>query len=204
MKALCMALMNYGAEAQQFFNYKTDELMNADLSAYQYLVAPYSAGMLNARTTVTEAKAGQFGIAASGFTARSASMSANGNFALNYYFTTAFPTSTVTFYYWTAEDYANADVLTPENASGSTAMTAVSTANTFWAEYASIAPKHIDQTVFVCGVYEWEGVTYSTGVIPYSIGFYCTRKAEVPGDMQNLAMATAVYCYYAKAYFGIN
>ncbi len=204
MKALCMALMNYGAEAQLFFNYKTDELMNADLENYQYLVAPYSSGMLKPRTAVTEAKAGQFGTAASGFTALSASMSANGSFALNYYFTTAFPTSTVTFYYWTAEDYESAGVLTPENASGSTAMTAVSTENTFWAEYAGIAPKYIDETVFVCGVYEWEGVTYSTGVIPYSIGFYCTRKADAAGDMQTLAMATVVYCYYAKSYFGIN
>jgi hypothetical protein len=196
--------MNYGAQAQLFFGHNTDTLMNADLDAYQYLVQPYSAGMLRQRTDVDAAKAGQFGVTANGFTSRSASMSANGNFSLNYYFTAAYPTSNVTFYYWTVEDYARTDVLTPNNASGTKEMSAVTPANTFWAEYAGIAPKFIDQTVFVCGVYEWEGHTYSTGIIPYSIGYYCDKKAAASGDMQQLAMATAVYCYYAKAYFGIS
>ena len=34
--------------------------------------------------------------------------------------------------------------------------------------------------------------------------YYCTKKAAAGGKMQAFAMATAVYCYYAKAYFGIS
>jgi hypothetical protein len=204
MKALCVALMNYGTEAQLYFGYKTDDLMNAGLDSYQSLVAAYETDMINPRGTVDSAKAGDFGVSSSGFTARSATMSADGNFSLNYYFTTAYAADRVTLYYWTAEDFSNAEVLTAENATGSKEMNAMDTQNLFWADYRGIAAKDIDKTVYVCGVYEVDGVTYSTGVIPYSIGYYCTKKAAAGGKMQAFAMATAVYCYYAKAYFGIS
>ena len=204
MKALCVALMNYGAEAQLYFGYNTDQLMNAELDAYQSLVEAYRADMMDPRGTVDEAKAGDFGVSASGFTSRTATMSADGNFSLNYYFTTEYAADQVTFYCWTEEDFAGAEVLTAENATVCKEMTSTDTPNRYWADYAGIAAKEIDKTVYVCGVYEVDGVTYSTGVIPYSIGYYCTRKAAASGDMQALAMATAVYCYYAKAYFGVS
>jgi hypothetical protein len=44
-----------------------------------------------------------------------------------------------------------------------------------------------------------DGVTYCTGVIPYSISTYCRNNAE--GAMGDLAYATAVYGYYADNYF---
>ena len=39
-------------------------------------------------------------------------------------------------------------------------------------------------------------------MIPYSLGKYCSDKAAADGDaQQSFAQATAVYGYYAKAYF---
>ncbi len=203
-KMLCVALMNYGAQSQLYFGHNTDTLMNAGLDSYQHLVEAYRTDMMNPKDTVSAAKAGDFGVTASGFTSRTATMSADGNFSLNYYFTTAYAADHVTFYCWTAQDYANAAVLTAENASFVKEMTPTGSQNQFWTDYRGIAAKEIDENVYVCGVYEVDGVTYSSGVIPYSIGYYCTRKAAASGDMQALAMATAVYCYYAKAYFGIS
>ena len=201
MKALCVAMMNYGAAAQQYFGYKTDDLMNAAFADYQQLITAYRSDMMTQRAVVDEAKAGTFGISPTGFASRSATMSADGIFSINYYFTPAAATDTVTFYYWTAQDYAAAQVLTAENASGSFAMTPMDN-GCYWAAIGDIAAKELDQDVFVCGVYEADGQVYSTGVIVYSLGYYCVNKAEKGSEtFEPLAEATVVYSYYAKQYF---
>jgi hypothetical protein len=45
-------------------------------------------------------------------------------------------------------------------------------------------------------------ITWTSGVLGYSIGAYCGILATKGGTMADLAMATAVYGYHAKAYFG--
>ena len=201
MKALCVAMMNYGAAAQQYFGYKTDDLMNAAFADYQHLVTGYRPDMMAQRATVDEAKAGAFGITPTGFASRSATMSADGIFSINYYFTPAAATDTVTFYYWTAQDYAAADVLTAENATGTAAMT-LQPNGSYWTAITGIAAKELDHDVFVCGVYEQDGQTCSTGVIVYSLGYYCVNKAANGTEaFKPLAEATVVYSYYAKQYF---
>ena len=202
LKALCVALMNYGAAAQTYFGYKTDDLMNAEFADSQSLVAEYSADMMAPRMTVDESKAGIFGTAMNGFTNRGATMSADGAFAINYYFSTSVAVENVTFYYWTEGDYAAADVLTAENASGSKDMAPALGENQFWTNISDIAAKELDKNIFVCGVYEVDGTTYSTGVFAYSLGYYCVNKAaNGNAQIKPMAAATAVYSYYAKAYF---
>lgn len=203
LKALCVALMNYGTAAQEYFDYKTDEPMNAVFADYQALVPEYASEMMAARAVVEEAKAGDFGTASNGFTGLGATMSADGIFAINYYFTTTVAAEDVTFYYWTEEAYAAADVLTAENASGSKAMTPSGRTNQFWANVSGIAAKDLDQNIFVCAVYEKDGTTCSTGVFAYSLGRYCVGMAQ-SGSARSKAMAeaTVVYSYCAKTYFG--
>ena len=205
MRALCVAMMNYGAEAQKFFaahgDYTYTELMNVGFEEYQYLVKPYADNLLNMPTTVDAVKAGSLGTGVNGFTSRSVSMSADGNFQLNYYFTTSAPADKVMFYYWTADRYAVVDTLTLDNASGSVEMEPQEAANTYWASYPGIAAKDMDKTVFACGVYEKDGKLYTTGVISYSLARYCISRVAAGGDFANLAAATAVYGYHAKSYF---
>jgi hypothetical protein len=88
-------------------------------------------------------------------------------------------------YYWSAEDYANAEVLTAENATGIVDGTMVS----------GIAAKDLDSTIYVAAVYESNGVSYCTGVLPYSVGAFCAAEGSA------LAQAIAVYGFYAKAFF---
>ncbi|MBQ7345657.1 MAG: hypothetical protein IJW45_06315, partial [Oscillospiraceae bacterium] len=65
-----------------------------------------------------------------------------------------------------------------------------------------IAAKKLDETVYVAGFYTYDGVTYSTGLLNYSIGKYCEGiAAKDTSTQQALAQATAVYGYYAKEYF---
>jgi hypothetical protein len=130
-------------------------------------------------------------------------VSFDGAFAINYYFTAnAEVAGDVTFYYWTADAYANAETLTAENASG-TAVMAVSSNGAYWAQVSGIAAKHIDDTYYVAAVYaDAAGNNYCTGVIAYSLSTYCVKNAVEGNAMQALAEATAMYGYYAKVYFG--
>ena len=205
LRALCVALMNYGAEAQKYFaatsDYTYSELMNVGFEDYQHLVTDYDAGLLEQPGAVDAAKAGAFGTKANGFGKRYASMSADGTFALNYYFTTSAKVEKVVFYYWTSEQYAAVSKLTAANASGSKEMTLTDAENTYWASVEDIAAKMIDQTIYACGVYEIDGVTYSTGVISYSLAKYCITMASSESDVRDFAAATVVYSYHAKTYF---
>ena len=72
----------------------------------------------------------------------------------------------------------------------------------YWASYAGIVARKLDETVYVAGVYEANGVTYCTGVIPYSLGRFCAMQVNTStsASIVTLAKYTAVYGYYAKAY----
>jgi predicted nucleic acid-binding protein len=203
LKAAVVAMLNYGAAAQVQFDYKTDALMNAGLTAEQKaLVKDYDASMISPIETVDSNKAGEF--ATKYASARSVSISLKGAFAINYYLTASKAVdSGMTLYYWTEADYKAATKLTTANATGSVVMDATGTANQFKAAVEGISAKQIDETIFVVGVYESNGVTYSTGVLAYSLGKYCEQQAAGSNAaLAAMAQATAVYGYYAKAYFG--
>jgi hypothetical protein len=134
-----------------------------------------------------------------GFSKRSATVSFEGAFAINYYFTpNAAVDDNVTFYYWTARDYEAAQTLTAENATGSAIMSK-SASGAYWAENSGIAAKQIADAYYVAAVYTTEGQPCCTGVIGYSVSTYCVKNAN--GTMGALAQATAVYGYHAKRYF---
>jgi hypothetical protein len=203
MKALCVAMLNYGAAAQQYFGYKTDALMNAELTAEQKaLASDYSADLFAGAVKADGAKIGAF-TKTDGFATRSASVSFDGAFAINYYFApNAKMNGDMTFYYWSAEDYANADVLTAENATGTSVMELTDNGS-YWANITGIAAKQLDETFYVAAVYaDADGNTYCTGVIAYSLSTYCMKNAVEGNAMKQLAEATAVYGYHASVYFG--
>ncbi|MBE6924742.1 MAG: hypothetical protein E7466_05860 [Ruminococcaceae bacterium] len=99
-------------------------------------------------------------------------------------------------YYWDAETYASVDVLTAENATGVITMT--QDGSNWYAAVEGIAAKAIDETVYVAGFYTSNGVAYPTGIISYSLGNYCK---SIAANGEAFGAATAVYGYYAKAYF---
>ena len=204
LKALCVALLNYGAAAQQYFNYKPYKLMNAGLTdAQKALVDDYAPGMVNDLFYVSSGKIGAFK-STGGFSNLHPKVSLGGAFSINYYFTPInTPDGALMFYYWTQDDYNSVSVLTKENASGSMAMSANGFTGEYWMEYGGIGAKRIDETVFVAGVYESNGQTYCTGVIPYSLGAYFKDRIEnsTAETLVNLSKFSAVYGYYAKVYF---
>ena len=57
--------------------------------------------------------------------------------------------------------------------------------------------------MYVAAAYkDASGTVWTSGVLGYSIGAYCSSQASKGADISELAMATAVYGYHAKAYFG--
>ena len=202
-KALCVALLNYGAAAQEYFSYKTYSLMNSGLTADQLaLVDEYYSGMMDTLVGASASKTTNFSYTSAAFSSRSSAVSFEGSFAINYYFT---PSKTVdgdvTFYYWDAATYNSVSTLTKSNATGSMVMTNNGNGE-YTAPISDIAAKDIDKAIYVVGVYTSGGVEYTTGILTYSLGKYCqTTAAKDTSNMQALAKATAVYGYYAKQYF---
>jgi hypothetical protein len=108
----------------------------------------------------------------------------------------------MTFYYWTEDTYNTATELTAENADGVTAMTLVDGAYT--AVSPELAAKELDKTIYVAATYESNGVTYSSGVLAYSLAAYCQQHAADPAsNMQAFATAAAIYGCAAKEFFAV-
>ena len=202
LKQLVVAMLNYGAEAQLYFGHNTGNLANVTLSAEQKaLPAAYNSGMVS---TVASAPAAKQGIFANnqGFSKRTPSISFEGAFSINYFFTPKYtPDSGITMYYWTAEDYNANSVLTTSNATGKIKLEGSGTGQ-YQGDIEGIAAKALSEAVYVACAYKSGGTVWTSGVLGYSIGAYRSSQASKGTAISNLAMATAVYGYQAKAYFG--
>ena len=202
MRAVCVAMLNYGAEAQKYFSYKPYDLMNASITdEQQALIQAYSSSMVATLPTVDSAKASLI-TDTGGFSSKYPTVSFDGAFSINFYFTPAYEMDgEMTLYYWGPDTYASVDKMMLSNATGSMTMESTSS-GAYWGNLTDIAAKQIDQEGYFVGVYQSGGLTYTTGVIVYSLGRYCqTTAAKETSEMKDLAAATAVYGYYAKAYF---
>jgi hypothetical protein len=163
-------------------------------------VVAYSADLLNGPVSADSSKAGAMVKTEVGFGSRNATVSFEGAFAINYYFApNSYVDSHIIFYYWTADDYAAASMLSPANATGKMTMQ-VNSDGTYWAQISGIAAKQLDDTFYVAAVYTSDLETRCTGVIAYSLSKYCMNNANHP-LMAEFAKATAVYGHHAKQYF---
>lgn len=200
LKQLVASMLQYGAEAQLYFGHNTDALASSSMTAEQLaLPETYRADMISAVPVASQQKQGDF-YNNKGFSKRSPAISFEGAFCINYFFTPAYtPDNGITLYYWTAQDFEAADVLSADNATGSVQMTG---SGEYRADITGISAKALSEAVYVAAVYTNGGTTWTSGVLGYSIGSYCSSQAAKGGDIAALAMATAVYGYHAKQYFG--
>ena len=204
MKPLVVAMLNYGAAAQLYFDYKTDTLVNADLTAAQKaLVTGYDASMMDTVVQADSTKLGTF-VNSKQYTKRYPTVSFEGAFCINYYFQPSLtPKGDITMYLWNQADFNAASTLTKSNATEVIPMELTATGE-YLAVVEGIAAKDLDKGVYVSFVYSNGTNEYSAGVIGYSIGTYCTAQAAKTGTFADLAAATAVYGYYAKQAFYHN
>ena len=200
--ALVVAMLNYGAEAQLYFGHNTGSLANATLTADQKaLPAAYHSGMVGAVPSTSATKQGIFANN-QGFASRKPAISFEGAFCINYFFTPKYtPDSGITMYYWSAEDYNANSVLSTSNATGKIKLEGSGTGQ-YQGDIEGIAAKALSEAVYVACAYKNGGTVWTSGVLGYSIGAYCSSQASKGSDIAALSMATAVYGYHAKQYFG--
>ena len=198
-KSLIAAMLKYGEAARSFFGgmETVGDLITEDVNG---LTVGYSSDLLGNAVKADASKSGYFAATSTGFTGKAPAVTFDGAFAINYFFT---PSATVqgnmTLYYWNAEDYEAAEVLSAENATGSMVMTP---GDRYTAAITGISAKDMDTTYYVAAVYQCNGQTYCSGVLAYSLASYCNAKAAAAGTISDLAKATAVYGYHAKQLFG--
>ena len=202
-KALYVAMLNYGAAAQTYLHYRTDALVDSSLSEQmKALVEPYRQDMVQPVTAPDAQTQGAFQKTASGFTRKHATVSLDCAFAINYYFTTNESVAgDMTFYIWDQAAVSDAQTLRADNAVGVFVLNGED--GQFAAAVTGIAAKDINRPLYVCAVYFDEaGNQYSSGVLPYSLGYYCGRQAANGSEnIRPIAQAIGVYGYYAMAYF---
>ena len=201
LKQLVVAMLNYGAAAQVHFNHNVDNLANATLTADQIaLPETYRSDMVSTVASPSTDKQGAF-VNNKGFAKRYPSISFEGAFCINYFFTPYYaPVDGITLYYWNAEDYNAASVLSISNATGSMKLEGSGTGE-YRGDITGIAAKALSEATYVAAVYSDGTNTWTSGVLGYSIGAYCSSQATKGGTIADLAMATAVYGYQAKQYF---
>ena len=202
LKQLVVAMLNYGAAAQNHFGYHTDLLANATVTSDQKeLAEAYRSDMVNTVPAVVAAKQGNFANN-SGFSSRKPAVSFESAFCINYFFTPKYvPDNGITLYYWNAADFNAADELTTTNASGKITLEGSGTGE-YRGDIAGISAKHLSEAIYVAAVYQSNCTVWTSGVLGYSIGTYCGTQSTKGGTIADLAMATAVYGYHAKNYFG--
>ncbi|MBQ5712099.1 MAG: hypothetical protein IIV61_05760, partial [Oscillospiraceae bacterium] len=157
MKALVVSMLNYGAEAQKFFDHNVDKLVNDALTAEQQaLVKAYDTTMMDAIVKADSSKTTNFVRVNSNFRQLYPSVSFDGAFAINFYCAPAITVDDgMTLYYWDMDTMASVDKLTVENATGSMEMT--NTSGMWWGQVAGIAAKEMDKTYYVSCVFESNG-----------------------------------------------
>lgn len=202
LKQLVVAMLNYGAAAQTHFDHNLSALANASLSIDQKaLPNAYNSDMVSTVVSASVSKQGSFANN-QGFAKRYPAVSFEGAFCINYFFTPNYePVDGITLYYWNIADYNAASVLTADNASGSIKLEGSGTGE-YRGDILGISAKNLSDAVYVAATYESNGTTWTSGVLGYSIGAYCAGQSAKGGTIANLAMATAVYGYHAKQYFG--
>jgi hypothetical protein len=200
MKELAIALMNYGAAAQVYFNYKTDTLMNDWLTDEQRNYA-WSDDMINDLPTDTS----KYTFAVNDqIVWRAASVSFTGAVNQNYYF--EIPEELmqgalkVELLYWTESDYNALSELTVENAR----KIDFNTANCSAVIEGTAAKALGDASYFAVHIVYEDGEAFSRLCV-YSAHHYARRllsKNATSDAMKELAKALVYYSCKAKNMFG--
>jgi len=195
------AILNYGAVAQVYFDYNTNDLMNADLSD-ELKAMTWDGSLVRSDYTVPNGKDTAF-VRDDSVTSRGGYLNLNGAIDYNYYAKVNFTPVSATIYYWTEVDVALLDALTFENASSHEAMIWNSGSARWEGKYEGQAAKEMFNTVYACMVFEAaEGNTVCSGVVGYSPERYAyLNQNDSKPETAELAKRIALYGDAAIAYF---
>jgi hypothetical protein len=210
-KALCVALMNYGAQAQIYFaaqpdsGYTYTKLMNdeAVLHENQYRVEAYSSEMILPLAAKDASKHGVF-LPSGLFEGRlNSGAKLGGALSMNLVMTSKVEGYTEAgLLVWREDVYNAVDTLTWENAE----VFAASGINgkAFSVSYPGIAAKDVGDSLYCCAYIVIDGEYYYSGLFVNNIQQIALTalKASVGEELKNLYKSIIVYGTYAKKALG--
>ena len=190
-KTLLVDMLNYGANAQSYFNYNTGNPVNAELTAEQIVMGTVADPVLVSTENTTETP---------GATAHwyGKSVVFSSNMELKYYMTfdSGAPADTVKLKLtYTSATGTNHNVEIP-----GTAFQYESSYNAYSAKLTTIAAMDTGAVV-TAGIYD--GETLISDVLDYSIETYCYNRLNKSSDesFKSLLRAVMKYAKSAEAYF---
>ncbi len=208
LKAALVALLDYGAAAQTYFNYKADDLVNATVAGTR---TEYSGTMLNNVVGAQTSLVGDWKRDKVNCPTIIGSLILNGmitnNFRVMFSEAIMAEKKTATFKFWSAADYEEMvknNITFAESKPTLTFTSEVGSDGYYMGGYPRTAAKDLGDTLYLCvEVTTEDGTTYRSGIIAYSVHAYVKdRIANSQSDaMKNLVKAMTVYGEAAEAYF---
>ena len=182
-KDVSIALLNYGAAAQTYFNHNADQLMNADLDDDQKTLG-WDTGWLVDVQPAEESKTADFASDAV-VSFASDSLTLEGAINLNFYVTVAESVAVAEsgLLFWTQEQYDSLEKLTVETAVQ--APLTVKTDGRYFGSYLGIPAAEIDRTLYACAyVVDEDGNTHYSGVLADSPMAYAKWEIDNSQDAE--------------------
>lgn len=199
--SLMAAILNYGAAAQTYFEYNTDNLMNSELSEELKMVV-WDGTLVRSDYSVPNSKDFAYE-RASEVTSRGGYLNLEGAIDYNFYAKVNFTPENATIYYWTEETVNNLDKLTLENATSSEEMTWNAALGRYEGKYEGQPAKAMFSTIYALMVFgNAEGEEVYSGVIGYSPERYAYINQESDDNSTaTLAKRLVIYGDAARTYF---
>lgn len=202
---LMITILNYGAAAQEFFGYRTDELMNADLTEEQKAIV-WDGSLVRSDWSVPESKSGEL-VRSSVITSRSANLTLLGAIDYNYQIAvdSSVDVASVEIMCWTESAYNSAQILTRDNATLVAEMNYDEGKKKYEYKYEGLPAKKMFSPIYTCAVVtDTDGNEYYGGVVPYCperFAYISTTSNTVSDAEKNLAKCIAIYGDAARRYF---
>ena len=197
---VCVALLNYGAAAQTYFGYNTENMVNADLTEAQKAWT-FDSSMV--RTDWTAPKGDGLVRDKSIVNSRGVSLELEG--AINVVFTggATVEVAEAKILFWSEDDYNALDELTAENATKVEDMT-LRADGKYEYIYERIPAKDMFKAIYSCMMFtDVDGNVHYGGVVPYCAERYTYMNMNnANANLATLAKAMAVYGAAARDYFG--
>ena len=201
--ALMVAILNYGASAQKYFKYDTDNLMNAKLSEEQKMLI-WDDSLVRTDWTVPTVKEGELGRATS-IISRGAYLSLLGAIDYNYYVKVedSVAVAKAEILCWTESDYSKVDVLSIENASSAHTMEYTEDNKRYEFKYDGLAAKEMFSPIYACAmITDDNGTVYYSGVVAYCPErFAYINAANSSVTEAELAKRIVIYGDAARTFF---
>ena len=202
---LMVTILNYGAAAQEFLKYRTDALMNADLTEDQKLIE-WDGSLVRTDWSIPESKAGDL-VRSSKITSRTANLTLLGAIDYNYQIAVdkSVNVADVKILCWTESDYNAVDTLTTDNATLVADMIYDSSKGKYEYKYEGLPAKKMFSPIYTCAVVtDTDGNEYYGGVVAYCperFAYISTTSSTVSDAEKKLAKCIVIYGDAARRYF---